>query len=307
MNRSRRQFVIGSAALALTSSAAVHAPRSTLRILIVDGVSNHDWRSATAGIREILLRTGRFSVDVSTTPPREELPVRWSSWKPEFSRYDAVVNNFNGGEKEDGILWPTEIRRSLEAYVDGGGGLIVLHSANNAFLSWQAYNEMIGLGWRKKTFGRGIRIGDHDEVIYIPQGEGFDPGHPPRMDFQVHVRDLHHPVTQCMPRVWMHPSEQLTHGQHGPAEQLTILTYATSPITHRNEPMDWVSRYGKGRVYTTLLGHTWAGEPSPDLDCVGFQTLFSRGVEWAASGTVSLPIPQNFPGPTRASLNPLHL
>jgi uncharacterized protein len=71
--------------------------------------------------------------------------------------------------------------------------------------------------------------------------------------------------------------------------------------------MDWIRNCGKGRVYTTMLGHTWAGEPSPDLDCVGFQTLFARGVEWAASGRVSIPIPPNFPGPSNASLNPLHV
>jgi uncharacterized protein len=307
MKVSRRQFIIDSAAIALTSSIPGYARRETLRVLIVDGVNNHDWRSATAGMREILLRTGRFQVDVSTTPPREALPAEWPSWTPEFSRYHAVINNFNGGETEKGLLWPANVRSSLEAYVEGGGGLTVFHAGNNAFLSWQAYNDMIGLGWRKKTFGRGIRIGDHDEVIFIPQGQGLDPGHPPRMDFQIHVRNTHHPITKGMPKVWMHPSEQLTHGQHGPAEGLTILTYAASPVSHANEPLDWVRNYGKGRVYTTLLGHTWANEPSPDLDCVGFQTLFARGVEWTASGRVSIPIPPNFPGPSKVSLNPLHV
>jgi uncharacterized protein len=306
MNTSRRQFVLDSAAVVLATSTPLQARREPLRVLIIDGVNNHDWRAATAGMRETLLRSGRFRVDVSTTPPRDSLPAQWPTWKPEFSRYHAVINNFNGGETEEGLLWPAEVRKSLEAYVHGGGGLVIFHAANNAFLSWQAYNDMIGLGWRKKTFGRGIRIGDHDEVIYIPQGEGIGPGHPERMDFQINVRQIHHPITEGMPGVWMHPSEQLTHGQHGPAEGLTILTYAASPISHANEPMDWVHNYGKGRVYTTLLGHTWAGEPSPDLECVGFQTLFARGVEWAASGGVSIPIPQNFPGPSRVSLNPLH-
>lgn len=43
--------------------------------------------------------------------------------------------------------------------------------------------------------------------------------------------------------------------------------------------MDWMRSYGKGRVYTTMLGHIWVCEPSPNLDCVGFQTLFAHGVE----------------------------
>jgi len=53
--------------------------------------------------------------------------------------------------------------------------------------------------------------------------------------------------------------------------------------------MDWIRDYGKGRVYTTMLGHTWKDEPSPNLDDVNFQALFARGVEWAASGKVTLP------------------
>jgi hypothetical protein len=95
--------------------------------------------------------------------------------------------------------------------------------------------------------------------------------------------------------------DAVTHGQHGPAEGLTILTYAHSPVTKLNEPMDWVRDYGKGRVYTTMLGHTWKNEPNPN-DCVGFQTLFLRAVEWAATGRVALPIPADFPGPDQTSL-----
>ena len=193
----------------------------------------------------------------------------------------------------------------MEAYVRGGGGLVSYHAANNAFMPWKAYNEMIGLGWRPASFGPGIRIADDDSVVVIPQGTGHAPGHPANLDFQIHVRDTYHPITQGMPRVWMHAFEQLTHGQHGPAEGLTILTYAHSPVTNQNEPIDWVRDYGRGRVYTTMLGHTWAGDPCPDLDCVGFQTLLARGVEWAATGRVTIPIPQDFPGPNKVSLRKL--
>jgi uncharacterized protein len=55
--------------------------------------------------------------------------------------------------------------------------------------------------------------------------------------------------------------------------------------------MDWISRFGKGRVYVTMLGHTWKDEPNPNLDDVNFQTLAARGTEWAASGTVTIPAP----------------
>lgn len=290
-------------ALTLLSAILFPIPAAPpIRVLIVDGINNHDWQTGTKLMRAILLAQGKFSVDVSTTPPKEAPADAWKAWRPQFSRYDAVINNFNGGHEDDGVSWPAEVERSFEAYVQGGGGLVVFHAGNNAFPHWDAYNQMIGLGWRPNTFGPGLVIGDDGKVIVVPKGQGPGPGHPPRLDFQIHLTDAQHPITRGMPPVWLHPSEQLTHGQHGPAEGLTVLTYASSPVTHRNEPMDWVRTYGKGRVYTTMLGHTWKNEPNPNFDCVGFQTLFSRGVEWAATGRVTIPIPADFPKPDKISL-----
>jgi type 1 glutamine amidotransferase len=305
MKMNRRRFGLGSLAALATVRNVVAIRPKRLKILVVDGINNHTWELATQAIREILNDAGRFEVEVSTTPPADAPSEAWEGWHPEFSRYDAVLSNFNSGHDAKAVLWPRQVRESFVRYVQQGGGFVSYHAANNAFLLWPEYNEMIGMGWRPKATGPSVHIGEHDEVVVVPQGQGFDPNHPKRLDFQVHVRETGHPITKGMPRVWLHPSEQLTHGQHGPVEGFTYLTYARSPVTEQNEPMDWVRRYGKGRVYVTMLGHTWAKEASPDLDCVGFQTLLARGVEWAASGAVTIPIPRNFPGPDTISLHPL--
>ena len=255
-----------------------------LAVLIVDGINNHDWQTATRELRALLQDTGRFTVDVSTSPPADAPVAAWSAWNPDFARYRVVVNNFNGGHTGAGIRWPRRVEQALEKYVREGGGLVVYHAANNAFLDWHAYNDMIGLGWRDKSFGPGLAVTNDGQVVRIPPGAGLDPGHGPRHTFQVHVLDTGHPVTSGLPRTWMQPSEQLTHGQHGPAEGLTILTYAYSEISHQNEPLDWVRDYGKGRVYTTMLGHTWKDEPNPNLACPEFRKLFAQGVAWAAGG-----------------------
>ena len=272
-----------------------------LRILIVDGMNNHDWQYSTAAVRQILAATGRFTVDVSTVDASHP-----DQWKPDFQKYNAVFVNFNGGHKEDGVRWPKQAEESLERYVRAGGGVIIFHAANNAFLHWDAYNEMIGLGWRDKTFGPGLAVADDGRTVTIPKGTGMNPGHGPRHDFQMRVVDPSHPITKGIPQFWMHPSEQLTHGQHGPAQGLTILTSAYSKDSLQNEPMDWVRNYGKGRVYTTMLGHSWKNEPNPNYECIGFQTLLSRGVEWAASGRVTIPVPAKFPSPSSVLTSPLH-
>jgi type 1 glutamine amidotransferase len=68
-----------------------------------------------------------------------------------------------------------------------------------------------------------------------------------------------------------------------------------------NEPMIWVIPYGKGRVFTTVLGHTMNDE-TVAVRCVGFQTVLARGAEWAATGKVTIPIPANFPTATKESV-----
>jgi type 1 glutamine amidotransferase len=264
-------------AAALFAACSCAAADRKLTALIVDGMNNHDWAAGTRAIQAILEGSGRFTVDISTFPAT-----------PDFSKYDVVINNFNGGHTADGARWPHDVELALESYVKGGGGLVVYHAANNAFLNWPEYNQMIGLGWRDKSFGEGIAVGPGGALVRVPKGEGLNPGHGPRHDFELYVRDTSHPITKGLPGHWLHPSEQLTHGQHGPAQGLEILTYAFSEVSHQGEPMDWVRNYGRGRVYTTMLGHTWKGEPNPNLDDVYFQALLARGAEWAATGKVTL-------------------
>jgi uncharacterized protein len=273
-----------------------------LRVLIVDGMNNHDWPRLTRQLRHILMSSGLFQVEVSTTPPAAEPQSAWQAWRPEFSRYDVVVNNFNGGHTKDGVRWPRQVEQGLEQYVERGGGLVIVHSANNGFLEWPAFNRMIGLGWRDRSFGPGLIVGEDRRIARIPPGEGLNPGHGPAHDFVIRVLDRRHPITRGMPEQWLHPHEQLTHGQHGPAERMHVLTYAWSKDSKQNEPMDWVIPFGKGRVYTTMLGHTWKDEDNPNVRCVGFQTLLIRGTEWAARAKVSYPIPADFPSTERASL-----
>ncbi len=268
------KLLLVAALFAVCTSAADRK----LTALIVDGMNNHDWAAGTRAIQSILEGSGRFTVAVSTFPA-----------KPDFSKYDVVINNFNGGHTADGTRWPHDVELALESYVKAGGGLVIYHAANNAFLNWPEYNQMIGLGWRDKGFGQGIAVGPGGTLVPVPKGEGLNPGHGPRHDFEIYVRDAAHPITSGLPAHWSHPSEQLTHGQHGPAQGLEILTYAFSEISHQGEPMDWVKSYGRGRVYTTMLGHTWKDELNPNLDDLYFQALLARGVEWAATGKVTLP------------------
>jgi len=60
--------------------------------------------------------------------------------------------------------------------------------------------------------------------------------------------------------------------------------------------MIWWIPYGKGKVFTTVMGH---GEDS--MKCVGFQSVVARGSEWSGTGQVTLLIPENFPAADKVS------
>lgn len=287
---------------AVPALAAGPAPPRTLSVLIVDGMNNHDWPRATGILKEILEGSGRFTVDVSTSPAADAPKEAWDRWRPELVEYDVVLSNFNGGHTAKGVHWPREVEKALEDYVSGGGGLVIYHSANNSFPKWPAYNGMIGLGWRGRDFGPSLIVGPDEKVIEIPKGRGRNPGHGPEHDFQVTVLTADHPITNGLPKTWIHPHEQLTHGQHGPAKSMTVLSYAHSKDTGDNEVMDWVIPFGKGRVYVTMLGHLWRDKPDTAMRCIGFQTMLIRGCQWAATGKVTYPVPKDFPTATEIRL-----
>jgi type 1 glutamine amidotransferase len=106
-----------------------------------------------------------------------------------------------------------------------------------------------------------------------------------------------------MPDFWMHSKDECYSLLRGPAENMIILaTAADTPelkAKGRNEPMLMAINYEKGRVFNTTLGH--------DVDAfqgVGFITTFLRGTEWAATGKVTQPIPDDFPSADKPSARP---
>ena len=110
-----------------------------------------------------------------------------------------------------------------------------------------------------------------------------------------------------MPAEWLHSKDELYHHMRGPAKGVTILASAFSEEKERgsglHEPVLWETAFGKGRVLTCSLGHCWVGDKEfESLQCVGFQTLLARGVEYVATGKVTLALPANFPTREKESL-----
>ncbi len=294
-----RTFAACAAGLLLAPVILAEGPARAedpkIRVLIIDGQNNHNWKDTTPILKADLEHSGRFTVDVATTPPRKAAKAEWDSFKPDFSHYDVIMSNYNGEP------WPAPVQKGLEAYVAKGGGLAIVHAANNAFENWPAYNQMIGLGWRGPGFGERVTIDDEGKIVRTPKGKGPGSGHGPPHAYVIKIRDAEHPITRGMPPEWMHAKDELYHGQRGPAEHMHILASAYSDKTRggtgTNEPMIWVIPYGKGRVFTTVMGHAM-GNDATAMHCIGFKSVVLRGTEWAATGKVTIPLPANFPTAT---------
>ncbi|MDN3688877.1 ThuA domain-containing protein [Cyclobacterium jeungdonense] len=273
--------------------------QSPYKVLIIDGQNDHKvWQQTTQMMREYLEETGLFSVEVATNPPSEGGAL--DSFIPDFSEYEVVLSNYNG------YSWPENVKTAFENFVNGGGGLVVVHSANNSFPEWQAYNRMIGVGGgggRDEKAGPFVYYDEGKKELVYDTSPALAGAHGPEHQFRIIIRSRNHPITKGMPPTWLHENDALYNQLRGPAENMEVLATAFSPLnlkgTGRHEPVMMVINYGKGRVFHTTLGHN-----SDSQKGIGFITTLQRGTEWAARGAVTQKIPEDFPGVNSGSRRP---
>jgi len=252
-------------ALAFAQQPAV-APK--IQTLIITGQNGHDWRAVTPPLRKMLEDTGRFEVRVT-----EE----FRGAGPEtLSPYDLVVLNYYERKRPE-LRWGERADNALLDFVRSGKGVVVYHFAVAAFEGWDEYEKLSGGNWRP-NYGH----------------------HSARHDFTVEIKDPGHPITRGLKSSFPQPNDELyANLKWQPADKFRVLATAWDdhslyqgkakqpiPGAGIHQPMLWTVDYGKGRVFITALGHD-----AEAVQAIGFVTTFTRGAEWAATGTVTLPIP----------------
>lgn len=273
-------------------TALCASAQKPINTLILTGQNNHNWPVSSVAIKQMLENSGQFRVDILISPEKGK---DMSGFIVDFSPYTLVILDYNGD------YWPEETKKRFIAYARNGGGIVVYHAADNAFPDWDEYSKICALGgWEGRNEKSGPYVYWKDGALFQDTTPGPGGSHGRQHEYVLTNRNAEHPITQGLPTQWLHAQDELYDSMRGPGNMKDLLYTAYSDTatggSGREEPLIFTVDYGKARIFHTMLGH--AGETlekNPAMQCAGFQELFLRGAEWAATGKVTRKVPADFP------------
>ena len=296
----KKQYLLFIIAAGLLTFFSACKNESGYKTLIITGQNNHDWKTSSPILKQILDETGLFSSEIMITP---EKGGDMNKFNPDFSKYKLVVLDYNGDS------WSEKTNSAFVDYVKNGGGLVIYNAADNSFPGWKEYNEMTGLGgWGDRNQKDGPYVYYKNDVLVTDTSAGPGGTHGKRREYIVRTRVPDHPVMKGLPSRWFHGTDELYSLLRGPAKNMQILATAFADSaagggTMRDEPMLMAITYEKGRIFHTAMGHADDGG-GPAMQCAGFIVTLQRGAEWAVTGSVTQPVPFDFPSAAGVVLRP---
>lgn len=222
----------------ITSSNA-----TPIKVAILTGANNHNWKETTPLLQKILQETGNFKVEVFTDP--ETLTTT------RLATFDILLSNWNAYGKEKPPSWSNSLKESYIQFVKNGGGHIVVHAGSSSHYDWDAYHSACLATWKNGT--------NHGKI----------------KDFEVRITTPKHPITiglesfETSDELWCQPYIQ---------PGATTLAESFSSRTGNWEPTAFAGTFGTGRCFTLLLGHD-----VNSMNHKGFKTLLIRGAKWTAN------------------------
>jgi len=262
--------------------------KDKLKILLITGIvtDEHDPK-VNPMIRYMLESTGRFEVKIT-----EEFK---GATKETLEGYDGVFINYDGKENIENPYegWGKNTEMALYDYVRNGGGAVMYHSSfikGNPALP-EEYVKLVGCDFDFISTGR---KSPKLEMVVDTCFDGGEivKGSPPswmtvQEDFFVSMKWLPdvpvNVLATVKDQIEDYVPEKIQAHRRLEFEHINLHDL---PGINTNQPVAWTHNYGKGRVFTTSIGH------GPDtLRRPAFIGMLCRATEWAASGSVTIPYP----------------
>ncbi len=254
-------------AMVMASTATAAEP---LRVLILSGANNHDWRSTTPELKQLLDTCPRFRVvGVLEDPAKITAEL--------LSGCDVIASNWSAYPAMSGHQWGAQGEGDFVEWIKAGHGLVVFHAASATSQDWPEFQHLVQLTWGLDTTAHGAYH-----------------------TLKVTLRDNTHPITRGMRDFWI--TDELWHNMVNlTGEEIHPLCEAFSEPdyggTGKFEPVVVPSTLGQGRGLNIVLGHDVHA-----MKNIGWRTLMLRGLEWAATGDVTIPIPEDWPHTAAAAV-----
>lgn len=242
-----RLLAIGAILCCATSGRLVAGPTDgpPLRILLITGGGYHDYKTLVPFLTNQL--AARMPVHFKVEDGLDVLRDRRFA-----DAFDAVLYDLCFDEAADDVL-----DNAIQA-VQGGKPAIMVHCAVHAFRKSPRIRD-----WETCC---GMRSKVHDR--YGP--------------FTVENLGPNHPITRLFPRDWKTPGDELYQTIAIDPNSRPLLK-VKSPQDGREHVVAWTYQHGKGRVFSTTLGHDMKTTSTPE-----YLQLLTDGIQWACGRLVTL-------------------
>ena len=135
-----RRIIVVSFTLAIICGFVNSKKDGLIKVLILSGKNNHEWKKTTPVLVKIYEDSRLFTINVTEMPDT----LTYS----ELIKYDVVMSNWNA-YPDSSFRMTKKWENDFLMYVKQGGGIVSIHAGACSFYSWNEYHQ-IGIGrWRK--------------------------------------------------------------------------------------------------------------------------------------------------------------
>ena len=224
---------------------SVASPKKARKILIFSKTNGFRHGSIETGAKSLTLlgeKTGAYtaihSEDDSHFEPEKlkqfDAVLMLNTTGDVFTPKDKAKRGTPEAKKREALL-----QQSLVDYVNGGGGLIGMHSATDTYKNWKEFNDMMGGAFAGHPWHKAVPI------------KNLAPKNTINLDLKGADFLVTDEIYQFRKDTAKASERKMLLALDNDKEDLSKGAYGKDGLY----PISWIDQYGKGRIYYCSLGH----------------------------------------------------